>query len=213
MPGPQLVTCTNMELMKQVPCPDSALLFHEGRGLVQSAFNAKDFKRLDELYDQWCTGKDRFPDGRWKLSQYGDGLDDNFTQWNTWTKDLTVIQTWQQSRPRSKAALYAEAIYWRAYAWKARGGGYAHSVSKEGWELFRERLAKSKDILAALQAGGSECAAPYAYAGVACRSTDGELYRSLRSKIAGYEHTAEMLDPVDVCDRRHKWTPPRSSPD
>jgi uncharacterized protein DUF4034 len=329
MPGPQLVTCTNMELMKQVPCPDSALLFHEGRGLVQSAFNAKDFKRLDELYDQWCTGKDRFPDGRWKLSQYGDGLDDNFTHWNTWTKDLTVIQTWQQSRPWSKAALYAEAIYWRAYAWKARGGGYAHSVSKEGWELFRERLAKSKDILAALQAGGSECAAPYAltlsvltdlgareeqlaavftgavreypeyhniyfamarhyepkwggsaeqygsfadqvaeqtkgfegmglyarlywlvdnrrgipftndpsrapdwrklqagyedlmrlypssmhnlgkYAGVACRSTDGELYRSLRSKIAGYEHTAEMLDPVDVCDRRHKWTPPK----
>jgi len=44
------------------------------------------------------------------------------------------------------------------------------------------------------------------YAGVACRSSDGALYRSLRSRIAGYEGSAEMLDPIDVCDRRHKWT-------
>src|SRR3954469_10124721 len=96
MIGPALVTCTNLELMKQVPCPDSALFFHAGRGLVQQAFNAGDFKALDDLYDEWCTGKERFPDGRWKLSQYGDALSDNFSQWNTWSKDLKTIQTWQQ---------------------------------------------------------------------------------------------------------------------
>jgi len=324
--GPTTVTCTNIELMKQVPCSDSAMFFHEGQALVQSALNAKDFKRLDDLYEQWCTGKDRFPDGRWKLSQYGDALYRNFQVWSAWTKDLGAIKTWQQSRPQSEAALYAEAVYWRAYAWKARGTGYADSVSKEGWDLFRERVTKSEDILAALQAKGFQCPAPYPlrlnvltdlgapeeqltsvyteavrkypeyhniyfamarhyepkwggtveqydrfanqvaeqtkefegmgmyariywlvdstrgmpfvnapsqpplwsklktgyedlmrlypssihnlgkYAGVACRSSDGELYRKLRSKIVGYEQTAEMLDPVDVCDRRHHWT-------
>jgi len=327
MMGPPLVTCTNLELMKQVPCPDSALFFHAGRGLVQQAYNAADFKALDDLYDQWCTGKDRFPDGRWKLSQYGDAFADNFSAWNTWSKDLKTIQAWQQARPDSKAAPYAEAVYWRAYAWKARGAGYAGTVSKEGWELFRERLAKAKEILTKLHASGAQCAAPYPltlglltemgaseaeltavfergvhdypeyhniyfamarhyepkwggsveqyerfagkvaertkdfegmgmyarlywlvdtrhgipfandatqppywtrlhagyedlmrlypssmhnlgkYAGVACRTTDGALYRGLRSKIAGYEQGAEMLDPVDVCDRRHNWTP------
>lgn len=328
MMAPPLVTCTNHELMKQVPCPDSALFFHAGRGLVQEAYNAGNFKALDDLYDQWCTGTDRFPDGRWKLSQYGDALADNFSAWNAWSKDLKTIQAWQQARPDSRAALYAEAIYWRRYAWRARGGGYADTVAKEGWELFRERLEKSMDVLAKLHARGRGCAAPYAltlsvmteqgapesklaevfqegvreypeyhniyfamarhyepkwggsatqyesfalqaakqtqafegmgmyarlywlvdtrrggipfandpaqpphwsrlqagyedlmrrypssmhnlgkYAGVACRSSDGALYRSLRSKIAGYESTAEMLDPIDVCDRRHNWTP------
>jgi len=328
MPGPPVVMCTSTELMKQVPCPDSALVFFEGQALVQRAFSARDFKALDELYEQWCSGKERFPDGRWKLSQYGDGLYKNFEVWNSWTKDLNDIQAWQQARPGSNAALYAEAIYWHAYAWKARGGGYADTVAKEGWELFRERLEKSVEILSQLRARGRGCAAPYAltlsvmtdqgapesklaavfqegirehpeyhniyfamarhyepkwggsaaryerfalqaakqtqafegmgmyarlywlvdtrrggipftddpvqppqwsklqagyedlmrlypssmhnlgkYAGVACRSSDGALYRSLRSKIAGYEGSAAMLDPIDVCDRRHKWTP------
>jgi len=327
MMGPPLVTCTNLELMKQVPCPDSALFFHAGKGPVQQAYNAGNFKTLDDLYDQWCTGKDRFPDGRWKLSQYGDAFADNFSAWSAWSKDLKTIQAWQQARPESKAAPYAEAVYWRAYAWKARGSGYANTVSKEGWELFRERMAKAKDILTTLHERGAQCAAPYPltlsvltemgasetelaavfergvreypeyhniyfamarhyepkwggsleqyerfaretaertksfegmgmyarlywlvdtrhgipfgsddaqppywsklhagyedlmrlypssmhnlgkYADVACRSSDGELYRTLRSKIAGYEDSAKMLDPIDVCYRRHKWTP------
>jgi hypothetical protein len=327
MMGPPLVTCTNVELMKQVPCPDSALFFFAGKRLVQEAYNAQDFKALDDLYDQWCTGKDRFPDGRWKLAQFGEAFAGNFSAWNAWNKDLKTIQAWQQARPDSKAAPYAEAIYWRSYAWKARGSGYANTVAKEGWELFRERLDKAKDILTRLHASGAQCAAPYAltlsvltdtgasetelaavfergvreypeyhdiyfamarhyepkwggsveqyehfarttanrtkdfegmgmyarlywlvdtrkdipfandsaqapywsalhagyedlmrlypssmhnlgkYAGVACRSTDGALYRSLRSKIAGYESAAQMLDPIDVCDRRHNWTP------
>lgn len=326
IPGPALVMCTILELGKQVPCPDSEMFFHQGRAWVQRAFNARDFGRLDELYDLWCAGKERFPDGRWKLSQYGEGLHQNFTAWKTWSKDLGVIQQWQRARPQSKAALYAEAIHWRARGWSARGGGYASSVSKEGWELFRERLTKSREILARLQSAESSCAAPYAlslsvltdlgaseedlqavfaeavrrypeyhniyfamarhyepkwggstelyerfadqvaeqtrgfegsgmyarlywlvdqrrdlpfvneesapphwkklrsgyedlmrlypssmhnlgkFAGVACRSNDGELYRQLRAQIDGYEQGADMLDPIDVCDRRHAWT-------
>lgn len=327
MAGPPDVTCTNMELMKQVPCPDSTLFFREGQALVQQAYYAKNFQEMDELYERWCTGKDRFPDGRWKLSQYGVGLEVSFEAWNAWNKDLETIRSWQKARPHSTAALYAEAVYWRAYAWKARGGGYAGTVSAEGWELFRERLAKARQALTTLHERGARCAAPYAltlgvltdlgapeqmltavfdeavrehreyhniyfamarhyeprwggsveqyerfasevaeqtrsfegmglyarlywlvdsrrnmpftnepgrapywgklkagyedlmrlypssmhnlgkYAGVACRSDESELYRKLRSHIAGYEHGAEMLDPVDVCDRRHKWAP------
>lgn len=46
------------------------------------------------------------------------------------------------------------------------------------------------------------------YVGVACMSADSELYRRLRSRINGYEQSAKSLDPIDVCDRRHKWVPP-----
>jgi hypothetical protein len=315
-----------MEILQSVPCPDSQMFFHDGGRFVQEAFGRKDFARLDALYEQWCSGEDRFPDGRWKLFQYGVALDEMYEAWQTWSRDLDVLKAWRQAQPQSEAALYAEAIYWRAYAWKARGGGYAGTVSKEGWELFHERLAKSSEILTALRAGAIDCPAPHAlalgvltdlgaaedtlaevyteasrrwpeyhnlhfamarhyepkwggseeayeafaeqvarqtkafegmgmyarlywlvdsrrgipflndpsrapdwkklqagyedlmrlypsslhnlgkYAGVACRSGDSELYRRLRSRIAGYEHTAQMLDPVDVCDRRHQWT-------
>ncbi len=330
MPAQPQVTCTNLDLMKKIPCPDSALFFHEGQSPVQRALNARDFKQLDALYDQWCTGKDRFPDGRWKLSQYPEALARNFSAWNNWTKDLAMLQAWRQESPQSEAAAYAEAIYWRTYAWKSRGAGYASTVSKEGWDIFRERLAKAKEALVGSRAQGHRCAAPYAfdlylmkemgatedevkaayadaarkfpeyhnihfamarvyepkwggsaaqyerfatqvaeqtksfegmgmyarlywavdrrndlpflnqpgqaphwaklkagyddlmrlypssmhnlgkYAGVACRSTDSELYRSLRTKLDGHEHEAEMLDPVDVCDRRHQWVAGKS---
>lgn len=321
---PASVTCTDMAARKQVPCPDSELFFHEGQAPVQSALNARNFAELDALYDRWCVGKDRFPDGRWKLSQYEAALSGNFNAWGAWAKDLEVITAWQKSAPRSAAARFAEAVYWHAYAWKARGEGYASSVSKEGWELFRERLAKADAAMAKFPKM-MECAAPHAlrlnlltgqgateaqflkayeeaaskfpeyhsihfamaqhyepkwggsaaqyeafadrvaartkgfegmgmyarlywivdtrqgqpftnsptqppswrklkagyqdlmrlypssmhnlgkFAGVACRSREGELYRKLRTAIAGHQETADMLDPVDVCDRRHGW--------
>jgi hypothetical protein len=324
-PGQNSVTCANMELMKQVPCSDSQMFYHEGSALVQRAINVRDFDELDKLYEQWCTGNDRFPDGRWKLSQYGDGLGKNFSAWNKWVQDLETIKMWRNLHTRSEAAQYAEAVYWRTYAWKARGSGYASSVSKEGWELFRERLNKSKDILDALRTVPPRCPAPYPlmlsvltelgatedqllavysegtsrfpeyhniyfsmathyqpkwggsveeydafatraaeqtkefegmgmyarlywlvdyesgipfyerpsqppewkklhagyedlmrkypssmhnlgkYVGVVCRTRDSKLYRELRSKIAGYEQSAEMVDPIDVCDKRHQW--------
>lgn len=327
MVGQDRVTCRNIELMKQIPCPDSELFFHQGKALVQRAFNAIDYDRLDTLYEQWCTGSERFPDGRWKLSQYGDGLSDNFSAWKKWSKDLDTIKEWQKTHPKSEAAKYAEAIYWRSYAWSARGSGYSSTVSKEGWELFYERLNKAKEILGTLIKSPPVCPAPYPlalslltelgatesqlrdiyiegtsrfpeyhniyfsmskhyqpkwggsiekydtfakqvaeqtkkfegmgmyarlywlvdstdgipfyensgsppewnklhtgyedlirkypssmhnlgkYTDVVCRTSESKLYRELRTKINGYEPTAEMVDPIDVCDKRHQWLP------
>lgn len=327
MPGSEEVTCTNMELEKRVPCPDNAMRFPEGRSLVERAYHARDFSKLDSLYKQWCTGQDRFPDGLWKLSEYTTALSGLFSIWDAWGKDLQKLKAWQQANPNSSAAILAEAEYWWAYAWKARGTGYANTVSKEGWELYRERLNRSKEALSRLNASDLNCPAPYAtmisvnfllgmkepalreifseavrkfpqyhqiyfsmartyepkwggsiekyeqfaneaaertkafegmgmysrvywlvdynsgipfrpetsrtpvwnklkagyedlirlypsslhnlgkYAGVACRTPDSKLYGNLRDKIDGYENSADMLDPVDVCDRRHKWQP------
>lgn len=323
--------CINMSTMKGIPCSDSELFFKEGRGPVQEAINSENFEQLDKLYEQWCTGKDRFPDGRWKLSQYGDGLSENFSVWNKWERDLQTIKKWQKSNPKSEAAQYIEAVYWRTFAWRARGSGYASTVSKEGWELFRERLNKSKEILDKLSTGSIKCPAPYAahlslltdlnasedemntvfnegtkrfpeyhniyfsmsihyqpkwggsieeydafakhtaektkkfegmgmyarlywlvdyqgglpfhekenklpewsklkagyadlmkkypysihnlgkYMDVSCRSSDSKLYRELRSKISGYEESIDMVDSIDVCDRRHQWIEPTES--
>jgi Domain of unknown function (DUF4034) len=321
------VTCSDLDLQKKVPCPDSYMPQYTGQLPVMDAFVNKNFVELDRLFDTWCTGADRFPDGRWKLSQYVEGLAQSFQGWNRWSKDLDTIKEWQKARPNSSAAQYAEAVYWRAYAWKARGEGYTSTVSKEGWALFKERLQTAESILAAPQIKAAHCPAPevlkihvltdlgaseaqllsaysaaaskysqyhnihfamarhyepkwggslkkyeafadqvaqqtkafegmgmYArlywvvdyhggtpftnnpkapptwkklkagyedlmrlypssihninkYAGVACRSTEGALYRRLRDKIVGFEQPEEMVDPIDVCDLRHQWAP------
>lgn len=324
------VRCTNLDLEKRVPCPDSTLFFHEGAALVESAYNARDYAQLESLYAQWCTGQDRFPDGRWKLTQYGAALRGNFVAWNNWARDLKAIQAWQAARPGSAAAAFAEATYWYAYAWRARGGGYASTVTPEGWELFRERMDRALAAAESEAITSGSCAAPYAlrldllteagapesrlvalyeealkqhaeyhpihfamarhyqpkwggtaaayerfanrvaertrafegmgmyarlywlvdyrdnmpfvndpgrhpswarlrtgyedlmkrypssmhnltkFADVACRSSDSALYRTLRTRIDGYQDTGEFVDPVDVCDRRHRWTPPKA---
>ena len=39
------------------------------------------------------------------------------------------------------------ANFYKGYAWNARGGGFANEVSKEGWELFFDRMRKAEHIL------------------------------------------------------------------
>ena len=41
------------------------------------------------------------------------------------------------------AALVAEGMFWKEFGWDARGGGYAGTVTSEGWKLFGERLEKA----------------------------------------------------------------------
>jgi hypothetical protein len=317
--------CMNLKTNQPVPCSDGSQRYFQGQQLVQAAYNGREFAKLDALYEQWCTGRERFPDGLWKLAEFSGGFTSSFAAWKSWDRDLAAIQAWQQAAPDSAAASYIEAVYWHEYAWKARGGGYASTVSKEGWALFNERLGKAKAALDAAPLTGSHCPAPAAerislmidmgadkeqltrtyidaaqrypeyhalhfamarqfqprwggsaeqyeafasgaaaltkdfegmgmyarlywlvdyneglpfrndptagpywnklkagyddlmrrypasihnlgkYAGVACRSSDGALYRRLRSKLDGYQEEAQMNDPVDVCDLRHHW--------
>lgn len=162
MEVPSVPVCTDMQLMKSVTCSDGALFFHQGQAIVQDAFNNGNYKLLDDVYNNWCTGKERFPDGRWKLSQYANGLEVNFKAWNMWEKDLEKIKKWQSDFPASESGRFVEGVYWYAYAWRARGSGYASSVSEEGWKIYRDRLKKSKQAFADILRTDRACPAVYA---------------------------------------------------
>jgi hypothetical protein len=149
---PGSARCTNNN--QTVPCPDFILFHHEGKRWVQDAFVAKDFAKVDEYFVQWNTGADRFPDGSWKLAIYDDALWQTFIAWKKWEQDLDDIRLWQKQSPDSFAAQYVEALYWRAYGWKARGPWNAHEVSKESLALFRMRVAKADAILKKLAPKG-----------------------------------------------------------
>jgi ankyrin repeat protein len=49
--------------------------------------------------------------------------------------------------PSSHLGVYLRGQALVHYAWEARGSGWAHTVSEEGWELFHARLQRAKEDL------------------------------------------------------------------
>jgi hypothetical protein len=164
MPGPVSVeraVCWDTAARREVSCPDTVRFEHEGATPVRRAFRDRDFAALDALFERWCTGRDRFEDGRWKLSFFGDGIGGLFGSTIPWTEAHDIIQEWRKRHPRSTAAPYIEGIYWRSYAWEARGDGYASQVPKSAWPIFRERLARSRKVIEAMDLTSAKCPAAF----------------------------------------------------
>lgn len=62
------------------------------------------------------------------------------------------LDAWVAAAPRSPWARATRADFHVAWAWDARGSGYANTVTEEGWRLFGERLRQAAaDIEAALE--------------------------------------------------------------
>jgi Domain of unknown function (DUF4034) len=139
-----------------VRCPDYVDTTYEIQTEVSRLYRDNDFDALEALYNRLRTGKERHRDGQWKLESFRKGIGDEFSIWQRWDLDLQILREWQKKSPTSFIAKYAEAIYWRAYAWQARGDGSSKTVSKEGYELFFERLGKSGQILTNLEPVAAE---------------------------------------------------------
>ena len=64
-----------------------------------------------------------------------------------WQLHSRIHENWDTAKPRSITAHVAHADFLIDYAWHARGSGFANTVTKEGWRLFSERLAKAQQFL------------------------------------------------------------------
>jgi len=64
-----------------------------------------------------------------------------------WDLHFKKIAQWREAQPKSVSPLIVEARAWISYAWQARGGGYANTVTEDGWKQFGERMAKGKTLL------------------------------------------------------------------
>eukprot|EP01034_Spumella_vulgaris_P031930 gene31929-39448_t len=124
---------------------------------VESQWQERDHAGLEATFKSLCSGKERFPDGQPKMMIYGSALNHYFGAWNVWDAYPKQLAEWRGQYPDSLAQALAETLYWSAYAWKARGGGYAHKVPKEAWELFHERMAKATERLAQSRSLAGSC--------------------------------------------------------
>jgi len=65
-----------------------------------------------------------------------------------WQLHDRIHQDWIAQFPLSITARVAYADFFTDYAWHARGSGFADKVTKEGWQLFGERLELARKTLA-----------------------------------------------------------------
>ncbi|WP_411825581.1 hypothetical protein [Luteolibacter sp. AS25] len=109
-----------------------------------------DFTALDEMATGFLNGKERFPNGCWKIKAFHEffELNDNLPT-KIWESRGEALGKWISEKPDSQFPRISLAAFYVDYAWRARGGGFASTVSDEGWRLMTERLGKAGDVLEA----------------------------------------------------------------
>lgn len=79
---------------------------------------------------------------------YKMGFDDGGrNQEPDWDELIRRLRTWRHERPRSITAHVALATALVGWAWEARGGGYAYTVTDRGRQLWQDRLGQAKRVL------------------------------------------------------------------
>jgi hypothetical protein len=137
----------------------------EYEGPIKQYFSQGNFDQLEKAASEAREGKGRVLGGVWKLFDFYDAIDTTFIREHSdesdWKMNLDSLKQWVAAKPDSAAARISLAQAYVGYAWQARGGGYANTVSEEGWELYGERIALAAAALAEAARLKQKC--PYWY--------------------------------------------------
>jgi hypothetical protein len=119
---------------------------------VKDLYKKKDFAAIDALAENLLSSKKTYWNGVWYLETLmhelqADGAGQQSTK--EFEKYLETLNEWIKKSPNSQTPRAALIEAWIKYAWKARGSGYADSVTEEGWKQFGERLKKAAAVVEA----------------------------------------------------------------
>jgi hypothetical protein len=118
-----------------------------------------EYAKLDALAGSLRQSKAAFDNGRWKLAEFYSQLSSvaKDSPESDYLKRLKHLQKWSIQKPPSLTADIALSIAYREYAWRARGSGFANTVSPEGWRLFQDRINTAKGVLTSCKERRKEC--------------------------------------------------------
>jgi uncharacterized protein (TIGR02996 family) len=111
------------------------------------AYNTRRFNDLEAQASEIRSGKQKFGNGSWKISEFYDSLacrsDEPEGMWQLHDR---IHKDWIVAKPNSITARVAYADFLTEYAWHARGSGFADTVTAEGSRLMMERLSEARKI-------------------------------------------------------------------
>lgn len=143
-------------IVKVGTVPDDDLNLHYNDHYIASIrqhFEKEEFELLDNMAASARAGKTRLPGGFWAIHNlYIPLVDPPQGTYKATDADFKAhidrLNRWIAQRPKSITARVALAGTYLNYAANARGGGYADSVTEDGWQLYSERSATAGKILA-----------------------------------------------------------------
>lgn len=113
----------------------------------------KQYDKLEKTASALRKSKEKYASGRWKLDYFYRAFSEEpgknakeVTEADFQTR-FQLINAWAAARPHNVTAKLALAGLYQKYAWFARGGGYADTVSEKGWKSMAERNASALKIL------------------------------------------------------------------
>jgi hypothetical protein len=137
----------------------------EYAGQMTELLNRQDFDGLEHAADIARSNKSRFPGGPWKLYVFYDAISKpsggRQASDADWTAELALLKQWISGKPQSSTARIALAQAYLGYGSKARGNGYADTVTDEGWQSYGGRTALALSTLKEAAALPDKC--PYWY--------------------------------------------------
>ncbi len=115
---------------------------------VKDLLATKNYKAMDQLADRLRGSRKVLAAGSSELGQFYEQMKpDKKASDDKWNLYLASLREWIHQKPESITARVALADALVSYAWKARGSGFANTVSKEGWKKLEERLTQSQKVL------------------------------------------------------------------
>ena len=116
---------------------------------LRNLLDDENFSELDRRAANYAEKQEGFSDGWWKLTEFFVRVAEPADMKNerAWKKHFEHLEHWIAKAPANEVALTAQAAAFSRYAWVARGGGYADTLTEEGVKLFVERLSRAREIL------------------------------------------------------------------
>ena len=113
-------------------------------------FDAHSWTELDSLANRLRTERLRFQGGGWQLHVLYTILSTTGSKEETdaaWEAQIAALEEWIRQSPSSATPRIALADTYENFAWKARGGDFADTVTPERWRLFGDRMRKAFETL------------------------------------------------------------------
>lgn len=118
---------------------------------ISQLLEHESYSELDSEARQVRAGKDRLAGGGWKLNTFYAALatpsSESYSEPPDWESHIKILKKWVEKDPQSAAARVALANAYMGWGAEARGSGYANTVSREGWDLFKKRVELAKATL------------------------------------------------------------------
>jgi len=116
--------------------------------LGQQYLGTRKWTQLDALVEKLAASGERADDGRFQLYLLTRGITDRLEKLDPAEQDLAAkFAEYRKQVPNSAFEPLLEAMEMHTSAWRARGWGFASSVTAEGWALFRERNAAAWELI------------------------------------------------------------------